>query len=90
MQAQGGGGGSDDESEGEDGSPMKKQRGPMPEELKQLADEWNNEIERPRSYSLPNMAVNLDTEKYQFLYDRDFGAEIQQFFIQKSQVQKRI
>jgi hypothetical protein len=46
-------------------------------ELRKLASDLNNEIERPRSYSLPNLALNQETEEYQFLYDRDFGAEIQ-------------
>ena len=55
QQAQGGG--SDDDSDGEQDSPAKK-RGPLPTELRQLAADLNNEIERPRSYSLPNMAVN--------------------------------
>ena len=50
-------GGSDDDCDGEQDSPAKK-RGPLPTELRQLAADLNNEIERPRSYSLPNMAVN--------------------------------
>lgn len=83
------GGASDDDSDEGGASPMKK-RGPLPNELKELAAQLNNEIERPRSYSLPNLAINQDNEEYQFLYDRDFGAEIQQYFIQKNQIQKRI
>jgi hypothetical protein len=62
IQAQGGNN-SEEESEGE-GSPAKRHRGPLPNELKQLAAELNNEIERPRSYSLPNLALNQDTEAY--------------------------
>ena len=74
IQAQGGA--SDEDSDGEEASPAKK-RGPLPMELRKLASDLNNEIERPRSYSLPNLALNQETEEYQFLYDRDFGAEIQ-------------
>jgi hypothetical protein len=44
--------------------------------LRELAESLNKEIERPRSYSLPGLAMNQETEEYQFIYDRDFGAEI--------------
>lgn len=34
------------------------------------------DIERPRSYSLPGLALNPDTDEYQYTIDRDFRTEI--------------
>lgn len=47
------------------------------------------EIERPRSYSLPNLGFNPEMEEYQYNVERDFRAEIQQYFIEKNQAEKR-
>ena len=60
---------SDDDSEGDHHqSPTKMYpRGP--------ADLFN--LERPRSYSLPNMGFNNESDSYMYAIDRDFRAEIQ-------------
>ena len=41
------------------------------------------ELEKPRSHSLPNIEYNADIEGYEFLVQRDFRNEIQTYFKQK-------
>jgi hypothetical protein len=40
-----------------------------------------SELDRPRGASLPNMGFNSDSEDYKYVFERDFGTEIQQYFI---------
>jgi hypothetical protein len=50
----------------------------------------NIELERPRSYSLPNKAFNpegtSEFNQYMFTIERDFRAEIRQYMEEKAHV----
>ena len=53
-------------------------------ELKQEEDEEEEPVvERPHSYSVPNMAYNPDSDDYQFEITRDFRLEMQNYFTYK-------
>ena len=76
--------------EDSDASPKKKQV-PVPSpHLRNLQAAMESELDRPRGASLPNMGFNSDTEEYKYVFERDFGTEIQQYFIQKQQIQAKI
>ena len=49
-----------------------------------------DELEKPRSHSLPNMEYNGDIEGYEFLVQRDFRNELQTYFKQKQVLQKQM
>jgi hypothetical protein len=66
--------------EDSDASPKKKQA-PVPSHLRNLQVAMESELDRPRGASLPNMGFNSDTEEYKYVFERDFGTEIQQYFI---------
>ena len=48
------------------------------------------DVERPRSYSLPNKAYSAEAGEYEYAVDRDFRSEIQQYFIERNQAQNKI
>lgn len=61
--------------------------------LADVEDYYDNiELDRPRSYSLPNKAFNSEHEEgsnaYMYTIDRDFRAEIQQYMIEKAQLKR--
>jgi hypothetical protein len=47
------------------------------------------EIEMPRSHSLPNLIFNPDIEEYQYEMKRDFRGELQNYFYLKKAIQKK-
>lgn len=46
------------------------------------------DLERPRSYSLPNKAFSLESSEYVFAVDRDFSQELKNYFYMKKEIEK--
>lgn len=46
------------------------------------------DLERPRSYSLPNKAYSLESNEYMFTIDRDFNQELKNYFYMKKELEK--
>lgn len=46
------------------------------------------DLERPRSYSLPNKAFSLESSEYVFAIDRDFSQELKNYFYMKKEIEK--
>lgn len=60
----------------------------MSEDDKGNGDE-DEEIEMPRSHSLPNLGFNQECEDYQYVMNRDFRGELANYYQLKKEKEKK-
>ena len=51
--------------------------------------ENEEELELPRSYSIPNLSYNAEQKEYQYEITRDFRAEVQNYMALKKRLEKK-